>query len=328
MALIFVLSAVACDGGDTIAPEAESSFESVIPSDAEIFGDISDTVLHESVSIAVVGDSIARGYGLEDVENQRFSALLKDALHASFERVTVSNQGVDGMTGAELADMLSRSELPVLSSCDYVLVSIGGNNILRNLTEIPDASSLLSGVSPEVLMDYFKYLIPSGNENRDRYEYAVEEMERFFNAVNTAFSSEAFSDLVEAAGARLRAEIPVIVSELRKKNPDVKIIFQTVYNPYHELNLKLGYIEPPLPLHTYGERAVSSLNSVILDLSTELGYAIAPVYEEFDGSSITLTNAGFDLGGAFFSVDPHPNADGHALIAKIYQRIIEEDIDV
>ena len=77
-----------------------------------------------SISIVVLGDSIARGYGLENVETQRFSSLLEEDLKTVYKDVSVVNYGVDGQTGAELLSVLQNSPPAELNNCDCVIISI------------------------------------------------------------------------------------------------------------------------------------------------------------------------------------------------------------
>ena len=56
----------------------------------------------------------------------------------------------------------------------------------------------------------------------------------------------------------------------------------------------------------------------------ELGYEVVPIWSEFDKSGKDLVNAGISLLPFDISVDPHPNRQGHELIAKIYYETITE----
>jgi diaminopimelate decarboxylase len=62
----------------------------------------------------------------------------------------------------------------------------------------------------------------------------------------------------------------------------------------------------------------------IAEIKDELGYEIVPVWTEFEESGKDLVNAGISLLPFNISVDPHPNWQGHELIAKIYCDIITE----
>ena len=146
----------------------------------------------------------------------------------------------------------------------------------------------------------------------------------FFGAVNAVFESETFNSLITDAGKRLEEEIPQIIEAIRKLNPNAKIYFQTVYNPYKGMNVSLKEVTEQLKLDDYGERSVANLNAPIEALADSLGYEIVPVWTEFEESGKDLVNAGISLLPFNISVDPHPNWQGHELIAKIYCDIITE----
>ncbi|MBR4960033.1 MAG: hypothetical protein IKY52_03970 [Clostridia bacterium] len=76
-----------------------------------------------------LGDSIARGYGLDNIAADRFSAVAGRLWEAD-SPVEVYNYGVDGQTSTELLEMLTEVSLPGLADADVISVSIGANNVL------------------------------------------------------------------------------------------------------------------------------------------------------------------------------------------------------
>ncbi len=278
----------------------------------------------EALKILVLGDSIARGYGLEDVDTERFSAILKDKLANEYAEVSVANYGIDGLTGAQLVTKLKTEDIKELPDCDYVIVSIGGNNILGQLQNLLGLLVLPQEFDPSVFSEYFSYVF-SGETDSERAIHVREMINALIKGVNDVFESEEFKQMVVSAGESLSEEIPQIVTAIKSKNPNAKILFQTVYNPYGNIKISLPGIETVLDMSKYGEFAVSSLNEAIISLAEENGYTVAQVHDEFEKSIKPLTNAGINLGTAKFSVDPHPNADGHKKIANIYYKIIKEE---
>ncbi len=280
-----------------------------------------------SISVVVLGDSIARGYGLENVETMRFSALLAESLKTVYAEVSVANYGVDGQTGAELLEQLQKTPPEELQNCDCVIISIGGNNILHAVSSVSDAMNILSTVDPQVFVDYFKYLFSQDQDTKNKYEYACGVISRIFEGINNVFESEQFKSVIDKAEKKLSDEIPKIVSEIKRLNPDVDIYIQTVYNPYSSINVSFKGIDEGLNLASYGENAVAKLNAPIESLAIENGYTVVPVWERFNASKKTLTNAGFDIFNAHFSIDPHPNSNGHSMIADIYFEMLTEAQD-
>ena len=344
-AILFPTALFSCGGSEeTSGGESDSvsglsdAEETSAVSDIPVMGDsiseiVSDTVSEDdlsvtpegSISIVVLGDSIARGYGLEDVETERFSALLSEKLKKNYAEVNVANYGVDGRTGSELLDSIKNSPAPELKDCDHVIISIGGNNILQSLKNMENLIGMAENFDPSVFIDYFKYLFAEDAETKEKFAYTLKIINAAFEDLNEAFESEQFDSVIENAGKNLEAEIPEIVSEIRKINPDAKIYIQTVYNPYDGLTVSLNNIEETLDLAYHGERAVAKLNAPIESLADVCGYTVVPVWRAFDESTKTLTNAGFELMKGKFSVDPHPNSKGHAYIAEIYYTLLTEE---
>ncbi len=80
------------------------------------------------VKIAVLGDSLAAGYGIKP--EQAFPARLEAALKAQGRAVTILNQGVSGDT---TAGGLDRLDWMLADKPDIVLVELGGNDALRGI---------------------------------------------------------------------------------------------------------------------------------------------------------------------------------------------------
>jgi len=347
--MLFPTALFSCGGDEEVsggessavseAPESEASSnlsdvpvmgDSVSEITSDITSDItseldSSDVLEGSISIVVLGDSIARGYGLENVEAERFSSLLSEKLKKNYGEVSVANYGVDGRTGRELLESIKTDPAPELKDCDYVIISIGGNNILQALKNLENIVGMAENFDPIVFVDYFKYLFAEDAETKKKFEYTLEIINTAFGDMNEAFESEQFESIIETAGKNLEKEIPEIVNEIKKINPDVKIYIQTVYNPYDGITVSLNNIEETLDLAYHGERAVAKLNAPIESLADECGYTVVPIWRAFDESAKTLTNAGFEIMKGQFSVDPHPNSKGHAYIAEIYYTLLTEE---
>jgi acyl-CoA thioesterase-1 len=81
-----------------------------------------------SVKIAVLGDSLAAGYGIQP--DQAFPMRLEAALKAQGRTVTILNQGVSGDT---TAGGLDRIDWMLADKPDIVLVELGGNDALRGI---------------------------------------------------------------------------------------------------------------------------------------------------------------------------------------------------
>jgi acyl-CoA thioesterase I len=80
------------------------------------------------LKIAVLGDSLAAGYGVRP--DQSFPVRLEAALKAAGRNVTVLNQGVSGDT---TAGGLDRLDWMLADKPDVVLVELGANDALRGI---------------------------------------------------------------------------------------------------------------------------------------------------------------------------------------------------
>lgn len=330
---ILPTSLYACGGGMNTESKSESSGENSrgTAEDSDIpamnngsLAESSEVASKKSYKAVVLGDSIARGYGLESPESMRFSALLELSLKSVYEEASVANYGVDGRTGSELVEFLKSTPPEEIKDCDSVIISIGGNNILQMLDTVETAMNALLELDPKAVADYFKYTMTPEGEEKEKLSYACDVLSSVFGAINIAFESETFNSLIIDAGKRLEEEIPQMIAAIRKINPDATIYFQTVYNPYKDINLSFQDVEQKLNLAAHGERAVACLNAPIESLAEKYGYELVPVWSEFDKSNKKLTNAGISLLTANISFDPHPNANGHELMGEIYFGIISE----
>ncbi|WP_299685788.1 arylesterase [uncultured Tateyamaria sp.] len=87
----------------------------------------------EDIVIAALGDSLTQGYGLPAEEG--FVPQLEGWLQAQGENVRVINAGVSGDT---TAGGLSRVDWTLTPDVDALIVTLGGNDLLRGLP--PEAS--------------------------------------------------------------------------------------------------------------------------------------------------------------------------------------------
>lgn len=87
----------------------------------------------EEVVIAALGDSLTQGYGL--VQEEGFVAQLEAWLRARGHDVRLTNAGVSGDT---TAGGLARAAWTLTEEVDAVIVTLGGNDLLRAIP--PEAS--------------------------------------------------------------------------------------------------------------------------------------------------------------------------------------------
>jgi len=259
-----------------------------------------ETTSREPLRYVSLGDSIARGYGLSNVKNEVYSSVLTASIEEAGETMTSRNFGVDGQDSTELAAyILNNSAIPEeLADADYVSISIGANNFLG------DAFDFLG-----ICQDF------KTNPSTRLTSEDVSEAFRQFNA-----------DVAEGVD-RLREDIPQIIGNIRASNEDCEILFLTCYNPYAAVNVTLDWGGVmPVNFAALADTSVTQMNDVIRELADEYGYTVADVYTAFEGKTDRLVNAApVEEGGTFDSnaIDPHPNKNGHAVIADVLLEIIK-----
>ena len=230
--------------------------------------------------VVFFGDSIAAGYGLADVENERYSSLI-----AAEYGCEVYNYAVSGDDGADLLALLAEGNCEKLKDATVIVLSIGANNVLH---------------AAETLIPYFESL-----QN------------------GTAEGTLDVTDVMNEVAAgidRFKTELPRIIASLRAVNPDAQIIFQTVYNPYRDYTeFKVEQNGFQLSFAAVSASSVISLNDVIEDGAEENGYIVCEIYTPFKEYEGNLINALPD--GS--NVDPHPNKEGHKLLAELVAEAVK-----
>lgn len=234
-------------------------------------------VIGETFCYVALGDSICRGYGLEDPETQRYSSLIAERTGCA-----VYNYGVDGQTGRELVAFLREGKAEALAKADVVSISIGGNNLLHALSYLlRDLLGKFDPKNPEAILQA--------------------DAEDLLIAVDEALAS--FDE-----------ELPELLELIGEQAPNAKILFQTVYNPYRSFILLPVRLNGHLvTFSSLTDQCVERLNEKIRDGALQYGYTVCDVYDAFEQNANQLTNA--SLGKLNF--DPHPNAAGHAVIAEV-----------
>ena len=93
-----------------------------------LLGASSKSVQADSPQLMVFGDSLVAGYGLPAQEG--FARQLQDRLTAQGMAIKILNAGVSGDT---TAGGLARLEWALVEKPDYVMIVLGGNDLLRGL---------------------------------------------------------------------------------------------------------------------------------------------------------------------------------------------------
>ena len=152
--------------------------------------------------IVFLGDSIAAGYGLDGYssDNNTLCASYANILSAIFDSAlddeagfSSENAAKNGMTSSDLLEKLSQGEYDeMLTDADAIVLSIGGNDLLRPFREI-----LAEDLSLSERLDRFTSLSDELDKRLDEFEELLPQI------VNSIFSCS-----------------------------DAKLFVQTLYNPF------------------------------------------------------------------------------------------------
>lgn len=191
----------------------------------------------------------------------------------------VYNYAVSGDDGKDLLELLAEGNCEHLKDATVIVLSIGANNVLK---------------AADALIPYYEAL-QNGT------------------AQGNLDVTEVMSEVAQGID-RFKTELPQIIQALREVNADAKIIFQTVYNPYRDFTeFKVEQNGFTLSFAAVSASSVISLNDVIENGAEENGYTVCEVYTPFKEYEGNLINALPD--GS--NVDPHPNKEGHKLLAEL-----------
>ncbi len=243
----------------------------------------------------VLGDSISTGVGLKDKEKQIFS----NKLAKSIDKRSI-NLAINGIDSSDLVDIFRSNEKDInkyIRSSEVITLSIGGNNLLQPLMySIKEALGLSENASsyeieravrlnPEPLVDL---LTPEGLRSPEvtgKLKDGLREFDRDF---------------------------PIIIKHIKDQNPEVKLVVQTLYNPFTETAILK-------PMSSVADIYISQINRSIKRNSYENNYLVADVYNVFKSNSRdVMTNM------AYFDI--HPNEKGQNEIYKTILSVVDDNI--
>ena len=161
-----------------------------------------------------LGDSIARGYGLDDPETQAYPALLRDRMQ-SYSEVEYANYAVDGQTSAGLLELLSNGGAPMLDGADVVTVCIGANNLLGpTIGLLSEQLVELALDMPSLLRKYYE-AITGGDASA--LEEVRSDLNRLVGALSAALEEDEFQAELQAGIQDMSAHLPPSGGRRRKR---------------------------------------------------------------------------------------------------------------
>lgn len=288
LTLLLLSSCTTGSVGETLSADGKTT----VPMEPE-----SVVVSENAIVYLSLGDSIARGYGLADVEGERFSTIAKAYWQThGINGVTVYNAGVDGQELWGVLDTVNEKADPAWAGADVVSVSIGANHILSTVW------SFLSTLSTEEMADA------------------------------SALCAD-FTDTVMEACTILGAGLPLLIEDIHEMAPDATILFLTFYDPYGALPTEISLGDSVVLVDSVIDEAVQQVNACIEAAAAAVDYVqVVDVYAAFAWNTAVLVcveapascdPTAIDMG----KMDPHPNAAGHKrigeLVGEVYLAVLE-----
>lgn len=256
-----------------------------------------------------LGDSIAAGYALKNVENG-YSYIVKDALKIADENF--DNLAIPGTTAKQFNEMIrTREYTEKIKSADLITISIGANEILKiiksNFLEI-------SGVTLEQTrdLDEFNKVMTQKVSVKDK-----EGLKNLYSMITTLYerltSKEIDSQLVEQIN-QYKISWKASIDYINEINPNVTIIVTEFYNPFYNFILLYDWGE-------FANKYIDEFNKYQYEISNnETNYKIVKIHDLFNADSPRITNVSTNFSA--FSIDPHPNKEGHRIIANEITKIL------
>lgn len=293
-------------------------------------------------SIVVLGDSIASGYGLAE-GNKTYGEIVGNYYGAKTDNYAKS--------GDATTDLIAALESPTtelsasIKGADYVIVSVGGNDMLQyasnyllkvcanvgvlksgytkaDIPEKPTFADLDRLVDREALKTYASANPVPMNSNIQKLRG---------NMVFKKADHPAYDCVIET---RVIPNIKKINADIEALNPEAKVVYQTIYDPaqFDEEYYKATYTGNTLKVMNLLRPVYASVTESFREqlMEADLGGAlIADVYTDFT----SLDDSGAKYSWYFTNMqrdrsemDFHPTQAGHvAIAAKVIDTIGTKD---
>ena len=255
---------------------------------------------NQETKYLALGDSIAYGYGLSNRDTQSYAQIVRQKQGIS--QSNFSNLAVSGMTCAQFYDKIQTTEYTnAIKDADLITVSIGSNELLKiAIAAVSDATGVDSS-DPDFTTKVKEYFANAGYMTKMTTAY------KLYNYFTSDSTKRIINQSIETYSDKWKKSVEYIKSI----NPDVTIVATQFYNPYYEVGLA------SYDLGSYADEFIKRMN-VILDQqsNSEKEYKIARIYDDFNTTDPRITNVNVDFNDfSKFEIDPHPNKDGHSIIA-------------
>lgn len=264
--------------------------------------------------LVTLGDSIAFGYGMEDPDTERYSALVSMALS---ERDGINwhdyNYALSGDDSSDLLWRLQKGRAKYLPSSDKIIINIGSNNLLG------------------VYEDYVRDQVDFDEEDIDLESLTDEQIAEMQKQVEDAFADEEavrqeLETRIDENLELLASDLEEIYTWIRNVNEDAEVYVLNIYNPYRG-NEELTLPGNPEDAAAYAQEQIDRANTILSEFTAkhpdlipvDVAAAFAscdplPIVGKTDAALPEEVSPDSPLADLEY-VDPHPNEAGQKLIA-------------
>jgi lysophospholipase L1-like esterase len=268
-----------------------------------------------------LGDSITTGYAPPDADGNPQTVenpFIKQVETLGYKMV---NEAADGETTASLLEKLENGSIDV-SDAQLITITIGGNDLMNALYGYL-VESYNTGKNEEEKIDIETLKDTLASPSLQDLQMLKEVFEYLEDFSTSPVAANAF--------ASVKSNLIEILKTINGKNPSVKILVATQYDPYKWMSVQETDLlkEQITSLKTTFTAGVTALNTSIQNAVTEAGYTnlfIVDIYSAFGASTDSLCNAYYNGVMVGFDLDFHPNQAGHTLITEEITATLFEDI--
>lgn len=268
----------------------------------------------EKTTYVAFGDSIAAGYGLNGYSDDQTAAPgdSYQALVADFLHTQSCNYAVSGDTSDNCIKLLQTGKADAdLQNADIVTLSIGSNDLLLPFIRIlldyikanPDLADP-SYLDPAAIEDYLKngFTLP---------QIDISRLPEYYKQAAGLLQQLTDNDTLHAGASAFPEKLQTILSLLQEKAPQAEIYVTNIYNPFAFLP-KIGEL---------ADQYIQEINQAFTANAPD--YTLIDVYTPFHEKE--LTNVRIDYNESLrFQLDPHPSAEGHAVIGELVTTALKD----
>lgn len=262
------------------------------------------TGINKAVYVAL-GDSVPAGYALSKSDDC-YVNLFSDEMTENGYDNSMFNYAISGTTTKDLLSSLQNMQskdpqaLKEINNANIITVNIGGNNVLGPLIAVIN----------EQLEQQFKDLGITDIKNATQLQLLSLGLYLPTMQLDSAQLAK-----IEKGVQSFSEDFPQIIKWLKTNAPGANLIVSTIYNPIPNI---IGF-------YSTSDTLLNQMNTIITQGSKQNGYNVADVYSAFvkeqaKGTQILNLNFG-QYANAPISIDIHPNAAGHKLIASLHKDI-------